>query len=163
MNAMLAGALGVVFGAVGAIGAGQYAAQTKAPSDGEKPAYLVVLGKVKDRQAFLSGYVAKLPPVYSQYGGEYLAVGRNYETLEGEADFESVVISKWPSLEAGRAVWNTQSSRMQGLRATGATSMFFSSKGSRQRQSQSSHSRISSTKVSNAPSGELTVAARNRP
>jgi uncharacterized protein (DUF1330 family) len=80
------------------------AAAASAP---EKPAYLVVLGDVKDREAFAAGYVAKLPPVYAKYGGAYLAVGRNFETLEGEAGFQSVVISRWPSMAAGRAFWNS--------------------------------------------------------
>ena len=73
----------------------------------ERPAFLVVLGKVKDREAFAAGYTAKLPPVYAQYGGSYLVAGRNFEILEGDGDFEAMVISRWPSMEAGRAFWNS--------------------------------------------------------
>ncbi|RMF07470.1 MAG: DUF1330 domain-containing protein [Alphaproteobacteria bacterium] len=73
-----------------------------------RPAYLVVLGKVHDREAFAKGYVAKLAPIYEKYGGEYLAVGRNHEVLEGEGAFESYVISRWPSMAAARTFWTSE-------------------------------------------------------
>ena len=82
------------------------AAAPSAPQ-GEAPAYLMVVGDVDDREAFLNGYAAKLPPVYARYGGEYLAVGRDYEVLEGEGGFQSYVISRWPSVEAVRAFWDS--------------------------------------------------------
>ena len=56
------------------------------------PAYLVVVGKVYQRDAFFDGYVAELPPVYAKYGGTYLALGRDHQVLEGAAAFESFVI-----------------------------------------------------------------------
>lgn len=97
----------------------------KAAAPPEKPAFLVVLGDVHDREAFAAGYVAKLPPVYAKYGGEYLAVGRNFETLEGEAGFQSVVISKWPSMAAGRAFWNSPEYReLQKARIDGGWGRF---------------------------------------
>ena len=71
----------------------------------QKPAYLIVLGDVYDREAFMSGYSAKLAPLYEKYGGEYLAVGRNKDVLENGREFQSFVISKWPSMEAARAFW----------------------------------------------------------
>ena len=70
-----------------------------------KPAYLIVLGDVYDREAFMSGYSANLAPLYEKYGGEYLAVGRNKDVLENGREFQSFVISKWPSMEAARAFW----------------------------------------------------------
>lgn len=75
--------------------------------EGDKPAYLVVLGEVLDREKFMGEYTAKLPPVYQKYGGTYLAAGRNFETFEGEADFKSFVISKWPSMDAARRFWTS--------------------------------------------------------
>lgn len=72
------------------------------------PAYLIVLGDVYDRDAFISGYAAKMPPLYAQFGGEYLAVGQNKDILEGEGSFQSYVISKWPSMDAARAFWNSE-------------------------------------------------------
>ena len=72
-----------------------------------KPAYLVVLGEVYDRENFMAGYTAKLPPLYEKFGGEYLAAGRNFEVLEGTGAFKSYVISKWPSMQAVKAFWTS--------------------------------------------------------
>jgi uncharacterized protein (DUF1330 family) len=105
MRAFFAAAVGAALGA-GALWSAQQLSASAEPAP-EKPAFLVVLGEVKNREAFMAGYVAKLPPVYAKYGGEYLALGRNFETLEGKAGFQSVVISKWPSMDAGRSFWNS--------------------------------------------------------
>ena len=97
--------------AVGAAGMWFFNTEARAvPADPapENPAYLVVLGDIYDREAFIEGYVGKLAPIYDQYGGAYLAAGRNWELMEGEGDFKSFVISKWPSMEAGRAFWNSE-------------------------------------------------------
>jgi uncharacterized protein (DUF1330 family) len=79
------------------------------------PCILVVQGTVTDRANFFGNYVAALPPLYTRYGGSYLAVGRPLETLEGSIDFQSVVMSRWPSCDAARAFWN--SSEYQALAA----------------------------------------------
>jgi uncharacterized protein (DUF1330 family) len=60
-----------------------------------------------DREAFMTGYAAKLPPLYEQYGGEYVAIGAGVEVLEGDYAPESFVIAHWPSMEAARAFWNS--------------------------------------------------------
>lgn len=73
----------------------------------EAGVYMVVLGKVFDRPAFMEGYAAKLPPLYEKYGGEYVALTRRMEILEGAPGFESVVIARWPSAEAARAFWTS--------------------------------------------------------
>ena len=70
------------------------------------PAYLVVLGDVYDREAFMSGYAGKLGGLYEKYGGEYIALGQNKDILENGKEFQSFVISKWPSMEAARSFWN---------------------------------------------------------
>lgn len=76
----------------------------------EAPAYLIVLGEVIDRPAFMEGYAAKLPPLYEQYGGAYLALGGGpgIEVLEGEYAPPSYVISKWPNMQAAREFWNSE-------------------------------------------------------
>lgn len=78
------------------------------PNPVNAPAYLIVLGEVYDREAFMSGYAAKLAPVYEKFGGEYVAMGRNHEVLEGTGSFSSYVVSKWPSMDAARAFWNSE-------------------------------------------------------
>ncbi|MBI1392747.1 MAG: DUF1330 domain-containing protein [Alphaproteobacteria bacterium] len=87
--------------------AGDAAAVDRPPAPATAPAYLIVIGDVHDREAFISGYAQKMPPIYAKYGGEYLAVGRNREILEGDADFGSYVISKWPSMDAARTFWDS--------------------------------------------------------
>ena len=99
---------GLVFGSAGLFAAERGVGPARAETPpGERPAYLVVLGEVYDADAFAKNYVVRLGPVYAQYGGEYLAVGRNFETFEGEARFKSFVISKWPSMDAARVFWNS--------------------------------------------------------
>jgi len=71
------------------------------------PAYLVVLGTLKDRKAFMEGYAAKLPPLYQKYGGAYLAIGGQPIVLEGNLSVSSFVLAKWPSVEAAQAFWNS--------------------------------------------------------
>lgn len=76
-------------------------------SAGDAPAFLVVLGEVYDREKFMTGYTAKLGPIYEKFGGRYVALGRNYEVFEGQANFKSFVISQWPSMAAAKAFWTS--------------------------------------------------------
>lgn len=85
-----------------------FAEAAPAPDPVDAPAYLIVLGEVYDRDAFMTGYAAKLAPVYEKFGGEYVAMGRNHEVLEGTGSFSSYVVSKWPSMDAARAFWNSE-------------------------------------------------------
>ena len=73
----------------------------------EPPAYMIVLGEVFDRPAFMEGYAAKLPPIYEQFGGHYIAIGGGpgIEVLEGEYSPPSYVVSKWPNAQAARDFW----------------------------------------------------------
>ena len=75
----------------------------------EPPAYMIVLGTVHDRPAFMEGYAAKLPPLYETHGGHYIAIGggSGIEVLEGDYTPPSYVISKWPNAEAARAFWTS--------------------------------------------------------
>lgn len=79
------------------------AADAPAP---ERPCYLIVMGTVTNREAFRA-YAAALPPLYQRFGGVYLSVQRNPQALEGTPDFESIVISKWPSCAAANAFWQS--------------------------------------------------------
>ncbi|GGY38779.1 DUF1330 domain-containing protein [Parvularcula lutaonensis] len=82
---------------------------TPAPAAAEEqaPAYLIVLGEVRDREAFMEGYASKLAPLYEKYGGEYLAIGQGVEVLEGDFVPESFVLARWRSMDAARAFWNS--------------------------------------------------------
>jgi len=87
--------------------AGGPKATADATAPRENGVYMVVLGKVFDRPAFMEGYAAKLPPLYEKYGGEYVALSRDLKILEGTPGFESVVIAKWPREAAARAFWTS--------------------------------------------------------
>ena len=75
----------------------------------EAPAYMIVLGEVLDRPAFMEGYAAKLPPLYEEFGGASLALGGGpgIEVLEGDYAPPSYVIRIWPSSLAARDFWNS--------------------------------------------------------
>ncbi len=83
------------------------AVNTPTSTDAELPAYMVVLGNLKDREAFMEGYAMKLGPIYEKYDGQYIAIGAGLEVLEGDLAYESFVIGKWPSMEAARAFWES--------------------------------------------------------
>lgn len=72
----------------------------------ERPAYMIVMGNVHDRENFMANYVANLPPLYERHGGRYLVVTGQVETLEGDTGFASVVMSEWPNAQAARDFWN---------------------------------------------------------
>ena len=76
----------------------------------ENPAYMLVLGEVFDRPAFMSGYAAKLPPLYEEFGGAYIAIGGGpgIEVPEGDFAPPSYVVSKWPNAQAARDFWNSE-------------------------------------------------------
>lgn len=78
-----------------------------APASGDPGVYMIVLGTVFDRPAFMSGYAAKLPPLYERFGGRYIALSSQLGILEGKPAFESVVISHWPSEAAARGFWTS--------------------------------------------------------
>jgi uncharacterized protein (DUF1330 family) len=69
--------------------------------------YMIVMGTVTNREAFMRGYAAKLPPLYEKFGGAYVALSGDLTVLEGTPGFESLVISKWPSRAAAEAFWNS--------------------------------------------------------
>ena len=74
----------------------------------ERPAYLLVQGRVTDREGF-KAYSAALPPIYSKYGGQYLALvpAALVELAEGEPEDRSIVLARFPSRAAARAFWDS--------------------------------------------------------
>lgn len=105
---------GCVFGLSAGIGAAACVGLPAQVADSqetapEPPAYMLVLGEVFDRPAFMQGYVAELPPLYEEFGGAYIALGGGptIEVLEGDFSPPSYVISKWPNAQAARDFWNS--------------------------------------------------------
>lgn len=74
----------------------------------DRPAYLLVQGRVTDREGF-KAYSAALPPIYRKYGGEYLALvpAALVGVMEGAAEERSIVLARFPSLAAARAFWDS--------------------------------------------------------
>jgi uncharacterized protein (DUF1330 family) len=71
-------------------------------------AYLVIVAKVHEREAFIAGYAPAAAKLVAQFGGEYLLRAPGAETLEGDfPDGASMVISRWPSREAAKRFWNS--------------------------------------------------------
>lgn len=68
------------------------------------PAYMVVTGKDYDPETMVP-YVKAIGPLYKKFGGSYIAVSRDFVALEGEHDYQSILISKWPSLEKAEQFW----------------------------------------------------------
>jgi uncharacterized protein (DUF1330 family) len=113
-----AGIAGVALGLImaGGVSAGQaradaqVAAQAAEAAEAGAPpstgAYMIVMGTVYNREAFMSRYASQLGPLYARHGGSYVAVTGDVETLEGDTPFESVVMSRWPDKESARAFWN---------------------------------------------------------
>lgn len=99
--------LAAAVGFAGCAGTVPVASPAVSAPEAQAPAYLVVLGTVKDRKAFMEGYAAKLPPLYQKYGGSYVAIGGKPVVLEGQADISSFVLARWPSMEAAQAFWTS--------------------------------------------------------
>jgi uncharacterized protein (DUF1330 family) len=72
------------------------------------PAYMIVTAKIKDRDAFISGYGAAAAALIGKFGGKYVLRGPGAELLEGDfGDGSSMVISEWPDKESAKAFWNS--------------------------------------------------------
>tara|TARA_R110000765_G_scaffold59786_3_gene115953 strand:+ start:1937 stop:2242 length:306 start_codon:yes stop_codon:yes gene_type:complete len=71
-------------------------------------AYMIVTAKIKDRDAFISGYGAAAGALVEKFGGKYVLRGPGAQLLEGDfGDGASMVISEWPDKEAATAFWNS--------------------------------------------------------
>jgi uncharacterized protein (DUF1330 family) len=72
------------------------------------PAYMIVLAKISDRQAFLEGYGKAASELVSQFGGRYVLRGTGASLLEGRfGDGASMVVSEWPDRAAAEIFWNS--------------------------------------------------------
>ena len=70
--------------------------------------YMIVIAKIKDRDAFINGYGKAAGALVSQFGGRYVLRGPGAKLLEGSfGDGASMVISEWPNREAIETFWNS--------------------------------------------------------
>lgn len=72
------------------------------------PAYMIVMARIKDRAAFLSGYAPAAAELVEQFGGRYLVRAQGAEILEGGLEpGASVVISAWPDKATIKKFWHS--------------------------------------------------------
>ena len=70
--------------------------------------YMIVIGEIFDREKFLSGYAAVVPPLVEQFGGRYILKGAGGEFLENAyCDSPSALISEWPDRAAAKRFWES--------------------------------------------------------
>ncbi|WP_138378879.1 DUF1330 domain-containing protein [Luteithermobacter gelatinilyticus] len=73
------------------------------------PAYMIIVAELEDPDGFRE-YAQAAGNLIGKFGGEYIVRGaRRSVCLEGDwPDEQKIVISKWPSLEAAQAFWNSR-------------------------------------------------------
>lgn len=71
-------------------------------------AYMIVTATIVNPEPFMA-YAQKAAELVAQYGGEYMVRGATESIcLEGDwPDEKKTVISRWPSMEAALAFWNS--------------------------------------------------------
>ena len=70
-------------------------------------AYIIVEATVHDPDTF-SAYAKKVPAIVAQFGGEYLVLGGQQKSLEGDWSRSRVVMHRWPSVEQAMAFWESE-------------------------------------------------------
>lgn len=72
-------------------------------------AYMVVIAQIPEANEKVIEYGRKTAPLIAKFGGEYLLRGGPVKVLEGEwPRRRRMVVSKWPSVEAIEAFWNSE-------------------------------------------------------
>lgn len=70
--------------------------------------YMIILAKIKDRDAFIQGYSKATAPLVAKFGGRYIVRAPGGTLLEGSwGDGASVAISEWPNRAAIQAFWDS--------------------------------------------------------
>lgn len=71
-------------------------------------AYMIILAKISDRDAFISGYSKATAPLVEKHGGKYVMRAPGGKLLEGSwGEGASVAISEWPNRAAIEKFWNS--------------------------------------------------------
>jgi len=71
-------------------------------------AYMIVIARIADREAFISGYGMAAAALVERFGGRYVLRAPGATGLEGAfGDGASVVISEWPDRASATAFWHS--------------------------------------------------------
>jgi len=70
------------------------------------PAYVISRVRITDMDV-MTDYMANAPAGVTNHGGKYLVRTGDIVCLEGEADYERVVVVQFPSREAALAWYNS--------------------------------------------------------
>ena len=83
-------------------------------------AYLIVEAVVTDWEKFRA-YAARVPETVARFGGEYVVLGGEAESLEGDWGEVRFVVHRWPDRAAARRFWDSEEYReIKKLRAGAA-------------------------------------------
>ncbi|WP_342616851.1 DUF1330 domain-containing protein [Rhodoferax sp. GW822-FHT02A01] len=86
-------------------------------------AYVIVDMQISDPEQYKQ-YMADAPTTVKAAGGEYLARGGRFETLEGDWQPARLAMLKFPSYEAAKAWYNGENYRLARAKRQGATVYF---------------------------------------
>jgi len=70
------------------------------------PAYLIIEARITDPQRF-GEYARQTPAVVAHYGGRYVVMRGEQESLEGDHGDTRTVVSLWPDRAAALAFWHS--------------------------------------------------------
>lgn len=74
----------------------------------ETRCYMIVIGEIHDREAFLAGYARVVPPLVERFGGRYRLKGAGGAFLEnGWCENPSALVSEWPDRASALRFWNS--------------------------------------------------------
>lgn len=72
------------------------------------PAFIVAIARVDDWSDDFQRYADRAADLTAEHGGEYVIRGKPHANVEGGLfDDRVAVISKFPTLEAAKALWNS--------------------------------------------------------
>ncbi|MEO6518323.1 MAG: DUF1330 domain-containing protein [Pseudoxanthomonas sp.] len=70
------------------------------------PAYLIIEARITDPKRF-GDYARQTPAVVALYGGRYVVMGGEQQSLEGDHAGSRTVVSVWPDRAAVLAFWHS--------------------------------------------------------